>query len=126
MAIANKMRNHEENLQDVTIVENSLRSMTSMFNFVIGYIKESKDLNTLSIDELQNSLQVHEQKITQQESKEQALQTAANSKRHGNGGWKHKNTHQRNGENRGAKTQGSWKGREAQSFARQLKFSRQK
>ena len=50
------MRNHEENLQDVTIVENSLRSMTSMFNFVIGYIKESKDLNTLSIDELQNSL----------------------------------------------------------------------
>lgn len=47
MAIANTMRNHRENLQDVTTVEKILRSMTSKFNFMICSIKESKDLDIL-------------------------------------------------------------------------------
>ncbi|KAK3022536.1 hypothetical protein RJ639_047474 [Escallonia herrerae] len=76
-AIANKMRIHGEKLEDVTIVEKILRLMTSKFNFVICFIKESKDIDTLSIDELQSSLLVHEQKITQQDKEEQALQAAA-------------------------------------------------
>ncbi|KAK2970503.1 hypothetical protein RJ640_013575 [Escallonia rubra] len=75
--IANKMRIHGEKLEDVTIVEKILRSMTSKFNFVICSIEESKDIDTLSIDELQSSLLVHEQKITQQDKEEQALQAAA-------------------------------------------------
>lgn len=93
MAIANKMRNHRENLHDITTVEKILRSMTSKFNFMICFIEESKDLDILSIDDLQNSLQVHEQKITRHESEEQALQAATISKGHGKGRWKHKNTH---------------------------------
>nr|DAD45562.1 TPA_asm: hypothetical protein HUJ06_003792 [Nelumbo nucifera] len=64
MTIANKMRIHGEKLEDVTIVEKILRSMTPKFNFVICSIEESKDIDTLLIDELQNSLLVHEQKIT--------------------------------------------------------------
>ncbi|XP_027152457.1 uncharacterized protein LOC113758911 [Coffea eugenioides] len=79
MAIANKMRIHGENLKDATIVEKILRSMTTKFNFVVCCIEESKDIDTISIDELQSSLLVHEQKINQQEKEEQALVASAES-----------------------------------------------
>ncbi|KAL5543667.1 hypothetical protein UlMin_007451 [Ulmus minor] len=63
MAITNKRRINGEKLEDVTIVEKILRSLTAKFNYVICVIEESKDIDTLSIDELQSSLVVHEQKI---------------------------------------------------------------
>ena len=63
MAIINKMRIHGEKMEDVTVIEKSLRSMTPKFNYVVCSIEESKDLDELSIDELQGSLLVHEQKI---------------------------------------------------------------
>lgn len=52
MAITNKMRIHGEKLEDVTIIEKILRSMTTKFNYVVCCIEESKDIDTLSIDEL--------------------------------------------------------------------------
>ena len=55
MTIANKMRIHGEKMEDVTIIEKILRSMTPKFNFVVCSIEESKDLDALSIDELQSS-----------------------------------------------------------------------
>ncbi|GKV46281.1 hypothetical protein SLEP1_g53273 [Rubroshorea leprosula] len=58
MAIANKMRIHGENLEDVAIVEKILRSMTTKFNYVVCSIEESNDIEALSLDELQNSLAV--------------------------------------------------------------------
>ncbi|XP_027109120.1 uncharacterized protein LOC113759682 [Coffea eugenioides] len=67
MTIADKMRIYGEKLEDVTILEKVLRSVTPKFNFVVCSIEESKDNDTLSIDELQRSLLVHEQKINQQE-----------------------------------------------------------
>ncbi|XP_049343909.1 uncharacterized protein LOC125808229 [Solanum verrucosum] len=57
-----------------------MRSMLPKFNFVICSIEESKDLDTLSLDELRNSLMVHEQKIVQQDVEEQALQVTITSK----------------------------------------------
>ncbi|XP_008456213.1 uncharacterized protein LOC103496216 [Cucumis melo] len=69
MKIANKMRIHGEKMEDVTIVEKILPSMTPKFNFVVCSIEESKDINNLSIDELQSSLLVHEQKVTKQEKR---------------------------------------------------------
>ncbi|XP_049349070.1 uncharacterized protein LOC125813644 [Solanum verrucosum] len=73
-------RIHGERLEDVTIVEKIMRSMLPKFNFVICSIEESKNLDTLSLDELQNSLMVHEQKIVQQDVEEQALQVTTTSK----------------------------------------------
>lgn len=70
------MRVHGEKIQDVTVVEKILRSMTPKFNYVVCSIEESKDLDDLSIDELQGSLLVHEQKVNQQEKEEQALKTS--------------------------------------------------
>lgn len=63
MGIANRMRNHGENLQDGTIVEKTLRSLHEKYNYIVCSIEESKDTETMSIDELQSSLIVHEQKL---------------------------------------------------------------
>ena len=51
MAIENKMRIHGENMEDITITEKILRSMTSKFNYVVCSIEESNDTTELSIDE---------------------------------------------------------------------------
>ena len=69
MAITNKMRIHEESLEDVTIIEKIFWSMTSKFNFVVCSMEESKDIDALLIYALQSSLLVHEQKINQQEKR---------------------------------------------------------
>lgn len=48
-------------MDDVAIIEKILRSMIPKFDYVMGSIDESNDLNALAIDELQSSLLVHEQ-----------------------------------------------------------------
>ena len=63
MTIVNKMRIHGDKTEDVLIVEENLRSLTSKFNFVVCAIEEATDVVLLSIDELQSSLLVHKQKI---------------------------------------------------------------
>ena len=79
MAIVNKLRIHIDKTEDVTVIEKILRSMTPKFNYVVCYIKESKDLDELLIDELQGSLLVHEQKIIQEDKEEQALKASTNN-----------------------------------------------
>ncbi|XP_062014079.1 uncharacterized protein LOC133730517 [Rosa rugosa] len=73
MTVANKMRVYGVEMKDVTIVENILRSLTDKFNYIVCSIKESKDIDKLSIDELQSSLIVHKQKFHRQSGEEQAL-----------------------------------------------------
>jgi hypothetical protein len=62
MAIVKKMRIHGDKAEDVSIVEKILRSLTPKFNFVVCSIEEANDVGELSIDELQSSFLVHEQK----------------------------------------------------------------
>ena len=71
MSVANKMRG--EQMTDVTIVEKILRSLTEKFNYIVCSIEESKDIDQLSVDELQSSLIVHEQKFHKRNGEEQAL-----------------------------------------------------
>ncbi|KAK3011952.1 hypothetical protein RJ639_012534 [Escallonia herrerae] len=52
MEISNNMRFHGEKMEDVTIVEKILRSLTTKFNYVVYSIEESKDIDALSLDEL--------------------------------------------------------------------------
>ncbi|CAL8155107.1 unnamed protein product [Prunus armeniaca] len=76
LSIANKMRIHGENLEDVAIIEKILLSMTHKFDYVVCSIEESNDINSLSIDVLQSSLLVHEQRMTSYVVEEQALKVS--------------------------------------------------
>lgn len=78
MAIINKMWIHGEKIEDVIVIEKILLSMTLQFNYVVCFIKKSKDLDTLSRDALQGSLLVHEKKIVQRDKEEQALKASTN------------------------------------------------
>jgi hypothetical protein len=85
MSVANKMRIHGEHMRDVTIVEKILRSLNDKFNYIVCSIKESKDIDRLSIDELQSSLVVHEQKFHRHNGEEQALKVTFKDRAEGRG-----------------------------------------
>lgn len=73
MSVANRMRVHGEQMKDVTVVEKILRSLSEKFNYIVCSIEESNNIDELSIDELQSSLIVHEQKFHKHIREEQAL-----------------------------------------------------
>ncbi|KAF2294322.1 hypothetical protein GH714_009288 [Hevea brasiliensis] len=73
LSIANKMKANGEDKGDVAVVEKILRSMTPKFNYVVCSIEESNDTSKLTIDELQSSLLVHEQRMSTQIDEEHAL-----------------------------------------------------
>ena len=76
LTIANKMKANGKNKGDVAVVEKILRSMTPKFDYVVCSIEESKDTDTLTIDELQSSLLVHELRMTSDVEEVQALHIA--------------------------------------------------
>ncbi|KAL0350102.1 UNVERIFIED_CONTAM: hypothetical protein Sradi_4159400 [Sesamum radiatum] len=93
MAITNKMRIFGDKSEDIIIIEKILRSLTPKFNFVVCAIEESKNIDKLSLDELQSSLLVHEQKFKQQDNEEQALTASTgnpSTSKGGRGGGKEK------------------------------------
>ena len=86
LAIANKTKIQGENMKQRVIIEKILRSMTSRFDYVICLIEESNNLDTLTIDELKNSLLVHEQRQNRRVSNEQALNVTYDNRIGGRGG----------------------------------------
>ncbi|GAU22986.1 hypothetical protein TSUD_98140 [Trifolium subterraneum] len=86
LAIANRMTAFGERLEQVVIVEKVLRSLLPKFNYVVCSIEQSIDVITLSVDALQSSLLVQEQRLKSQTDKEeeQALKVASYGR--GNGG----------------------------------------
>lgn len=76
MGIANKMKLHGSTMEDLEIVEKILRSLTEKYNYIICSIEESHDTEKMSMDELQSSLMVHEQKLNKNRGDEQALKVA--------------------------------------------------
>nr|XP_048332839.1 uncharacterized protein LOC125423226 [Ziziphus jujuba var. spinosa] len=77
MGIANNMRFHGEKMEDVAIVEKILHPLALRYDYIVCLSEESKDIDTLSLDELQSSLLVHEQKINRSTTiDEQALKAS--------------------------------------------------
>ena len=95
------MKIHGENMQQMVIIEKILKSMTSRFDYVVCSTEESNNLDTLTIDELQSSLLVHEQRMNVHGGDEQALKVTYDDRI---GGWG-------NGRARGA-----FRGRGRQTF----------
>lgn len=71
MLIANKMQMNGESMTNVAIVEKILCSMTSQFDYIICTIEESNNVDELTIDELQSSLLIHEQKVNRSTTKQE-------------------------------------------------------
>ncbi|XP_057430583.1 uncharacterized protein LOC130723520 [Lotus japonicus] len=85
LVIANKMKIQGEAITETSIVEKILRSMTEKFNYVVCSIEESNDVGTLTIDQLQSSLLVHEQRMRGYKEEEQALKVSNSGKFTGRG-----------------------------------------
>ncbi|GAU36545.1 hypothetical protein TSUD_277510 [Trifolium subterraneum] len=87
LAIANKMTSYGERVEQVTVVEKVLRSMSAKFNYVVCSIEQSNDVTTLSIDELQSNLLVQEQRMKSQQTnhEEQALKASNGGRGSGRG-----------------------------------------
>ncbi|XP_073291061.1 uncharacterized protein [Primulina huaijiensis] len=73
-------------MEQVVIIEKILRSMTSRFDYVVCSIEESNNLDILTIDELQSSLLVHEQRMNGHGGDEQALKVTYDNRVGGRGG----------------------------------------
>ncbi|XP_073265803.1 uncharacterized protein [Populus alba] len=78
LAIANRMRIHGDKMEDVTIIEKILRSMSAKFNYVVCSIEESHNIEELLIDKLQSSLLLHEQRMVSIIPEEQVLKVSMN------------------------------------------------
>jgi hypothetical protein len=63
LVIMNGLKRNNEKVNDIRVVEKVLRSLSSKFEHVIVAIEESKDLESLTIEELLGSSQVHEQRM---------------------------------------------------------------
>ncbi|XP_019433872.1 PREDICTED: uncharacterized protein LOC109340605 [Lupinus angustifolius] len=77
ITLSNGMKSCMEKITDLTIVEKVMRTLHPKFDHIVVVIEESRDLEKLKIEELQGSLEAHEQRIIERsggKSPDQALQ----------------------------------------------------
>ncbi|XP_027335113.1 uncharacterized protein LOC113849412 [Abrus precatorius] len=79
MILANDMRGAGKTMDDGHIVEKILCTLSDKYNYIICSIKESKDINEMTVYELHSSLLIHEHKIKRKEVIEQALKVTRDS-----------------------------------------------
>lgn len=61
--VVNCIRGLDEEIEDKIIVKKILRSLTSRFDAKVSTIKEEKDMNSFTLDEMHGSLIAYEMRI---------------------------------------------------------------
>ncbi|GAU24164.1 hypothetical protein TSUD_83990 [Trifolium subterraneum] len=87
--LVNLMKGCGETMNNQSVVEKILRSLTPRFDIVVA-IEESKDLSNTTVEEIQGVLEASEQKLNERLEKgnnEVALQAQSNNGKKGNGKW---------------------------------------
>ena len=60
--LVNQLKRNGEKLEDVRIMENILHSLDPKFEHIVVTIEETKDLEIMTVEQLQGSLQAYEDK----------------------------------------------------------------
>ncbi|KAK3010856.1 hypothetical protein RJ639_012012 [Escallonia herrerae] len=69
LELINQMKTHGEDISDRRIVEKTLISLPEKFDPIIAVIEETKDLSTLSVQEVMASLKSYEQRMARHTEK---------------------------------------------------------
>nr|GEX54536.1 hypothetical protein [Tanacetum cinerariifolium] len=102
LTISNQIRSNGESITDVKIVEKILRTLTEKYMYVVVSIEESRDIEKMSIEELQSTLVVHEQKFKRVEKDDdQALKAEASFSPTGRGRGRGRSSYRGRGQGRG-------------------------
>ena len=83
--MVNSVKDYGEKIIVQSVVEKVLRIMPPKFNHIVVAIEESKNLE-LSLEELQGSLESHEQRMNErinEKKSKQNVQERSNKKKHG-------------------------------------------
>lgn len=62
-SVVNQIRQLEKTINKSRIIKKILRSLLSKFDYVVVAIEESKDIRTMSVDEVIDSLQAREERL---------------------------------------------------------------
>lgn len=92
--LVNQMKGCGEIMPDRLIVDKVMRTLTSRFGFIVDAIEESRDVSTMTIEELQSTLEAKELRWIERGA-ERLVDQAESSKKGGGGGGNVKNKSRR-------------------------------